>query len=69
LYGIISAVAVHAFVDESQPSSHLTWEHCDSSADLLLSLPDVAGWCYGAGGEWRKRIERILSDVVNLALQ
>lgn len=33
--------------------SYLTWEHCESGAELLLALPDVAGWCYapGANGE------------------
>jgi hypothetical protein len=47
-------------------ASQLTWEHADSTAELLLTLPDLAGWCYGAGGEWRKRIEPVLSDVVDL---
>lgn len=44
----------------------LTWEHTESTGELLLALPDLAAWCYGAGGEWRKRIEPILVDVIGL---
>jgi hypothetical protein len=42
----------------------LTWEHTESTGELLLALPDLAAWCYGAGGDWRKRIEPILADVL-----
>lgn len=49
------------------PSQHrLTWEHTESTGELLLALPDLAAWCYGAGGDWRKRIEPILADVIDL---
>lgn len=49
------------------PGEHrLTWEHIDSTGELLLALPDLAAWCYGAGGDWRKRIEPILTDVIDL---
>lgn len=44
----------------------LTWEHTESTGELLLALPDLAGWCYGAGGDWRKRVEPILADVIDL---
>lgn len=54
-----------ALRDHHEPS-RLTWEHCDSTTELLLALPDLAGWCYGAGGEWRKRVEPILNDVIDL---
>lgn len=44
----------------------LTWEHRESTSELLLALPDLAAWCYGAGGHWRTRIDPILADVVDL---
>jgi hypothetical protein len=47
-------------------SGRLSWEHAESTGELLLALPDLAAWCYGAGGEWRKRIEPILTRVVDL---
>lgn len=50
-----------------KPERHrLTWEHADSTSELLLALPDLAAWCYGAGGAWRERIEPILADVIDL---
>ncbi|WP_436492077.1 hypothetical protein [Actinokineospora sp. HUAS TT18] len=39
----------------------LTYEHMSSTGDPLLWIPDIAAWCYGAGGDWRKRIAPILS--------
>lgn len=48
-------------------SHRLTWTHTGSANELLLALPDLAAWCYGAGGDWRKRIEPILADVVDLS--
>jgi hypothetical protein len=50
-------------------AGRLTWEHSDSTGELLLALPDLVGWCYGAGGEWRRRIDPILSGVVDLDAQ
>lgn len=44
----------------------LNWGHADSASELLLALPDIAAWCYGAGGVWRERIEPILANVIDL---
>jgi hypothetical protein len=51
----------------SQPSaSQLVYEHVDSTSESLLWIADIAAWCFGAGPEWRKRIDPIVSTVVDL---
>jgi hypothetical protein len=51
----------------SQPSaSRLVYEHVDSTNESLLWIADVAAWCFGAGREWRKRIDPIITDVIDL---
>jgi hypothetical protein len=51
----------------SQPSaSRLVYEHVDSTSESLLWIADIVAWCYGAGREWRKRIDPIVSTVADL---
>lgn len=51
----------------SHPSaSRLVYEHVDSTNESLLWIADIVAWCFGAGGDWRKRIDPILSTVVDL---
>jgi hypothetical protein len=35
----------------------LKYSHRGSRDEPLLSLPDAFGWCVGAGGIWKKRVE------------
>lgn len=47
-------------------TSQLVYEHVDSTSESLLWIADVAAWCFGAGREWRKRIDPIVTTVVDL---
>lgn len=47
-------------------ASLLVYEHVDSTSESLLWIADIAAWCFGAGREWRKRIDPIVSTVVDL---
>lgn len=47
-------------------ASQLVYEHLDSTAEPLLWIADITAWCFGAGAEWRKRIDPIVSTVVDL---
>jgi hypothetical protein len=47
-----------------QPS--LSYEHVDGDHDPLLWLPDSFAWLYGAGGDWRRRIEPAIRRVVDV---
>jgi hypothetical protein len=35
----------------------------DSTTESLLWIADSVAWCFGAGGEWRKRVDPITSVV------
>ncbi|MCG8917617.1 hypothetical protein L6E12_17685 [Actinokineospora sp. PR83] len=34
--------------------------HLRSHEEPALWVPDVVAWCWGAGGEWRRRIDSII---------
>jgi len=44
----------------------LTYEHLNSAHELLLGVADVVAWCYGAGGDWRRRIMPMISELIDL---
>ncbi|GAB3468341.1 DUF3800 domain-containing protein [Actinophytocola sediminis] len=54
------------FLGPHPSGSELVYEHVDSTSEALLWIADIAGWCYGAGGEWRKRIDPVVSRVVDV---
>jgi len=43
------------------------YEHVDSCQEPLLWIPDVLGWWYQAGGEYRRRVSRavVISQVIS----
>lgn len=44
----------------------LSYEHFRPAEDALLWVSDALAWCYGAGGEWRRRAGTLLDEVVDL---
>lgn len=40
----------------------LRYEHKNSSAELLLAVPDAIAWCWAKGGEWKA----MMGSVVNV---
>jgi hypothetical protein len=44
----------------------LGYEHFRPAEDALLWVSDALAWCYGAGGEWRRRASMLLDEVVDL---
>ncbi|HEX3779155.1 MAG TPA: hypothetical protein VHX38_05780 [Pseudonocardiaceae bacterium] len=50
-----------------QPAhGNFSYEHNDSKLEPLCWIADTAGWCFGAGGNWRRRIMPIIDDVIEL---
>ena len=43
------------------------YTHRGSRSEPLLSLPDAIGWAVGAGGMWRRLVEPIVADVVQVS--
>lgn len=43
-----------------------TYEHLRPAEDPLLWVSDAVAWCYGAGGDWRRRVSPMLDDVTCL---
>jgi hypothetical protein len=41
----------------------LRYEHRRAASELLLAAPDAVAWCWAKGGDWRRRIESIVTDV------
>lgn len=39
------------------------YRHVDRHQELLLALPDAVAWCWARGGDWRRRIKPIVTDV------
>ena len=46
--------------------TELTYEHMDSQLKSILWISDAVGWCYGAGGAMRSRVERLVTEVIDL---
>jgi hypothetical protein len=42
------------------------WLHSVPSAEPLLWAADATAWAYGKGGDWRRRVDRIIASVVQL---
>jgi hypothetical protein len=38
----------------------------DSTGEIIVGVADTVAWCFGAGSEWRKRVEPIIVDVIDL---
>ncbi|GLY53819.1 hypothetical protein [Lentzea sp. NBRC 102530] len=43
-----------------------TYEHLRPAEDPVLWASDALAWCFGAGGDWRQRIQPMLDAVVRL---
>ena len=43
----------------------LEYEHLRAREEPLLWVPDAVAWCYGAGGDWRRRVSPLVDAVIN----
>ncbi len=41
----------------------MSYEHQRATAEQLLAIPDAVAWCWGKGGEWRRRITPVVTAV------
>jgi len=41
----------------------LRYEHRRAAVDLALAIPDAIAWCWAKGGDWRRRVEPVVTNV------
>lgn len=51
------------FTREANSRGRLRYRHETAAAELLLALPDAVAWCWAKGGDWRRRVESVVTDV------
>jgi hypothetical protein len=52
-----------------QPSgTGLLYEHLKPHEEPLLWVPDAVAWCYGNGGDWRRRVAPLVARSVDTDL-
>jgi hypothetical protein len=51
------------YTREAGCRDNLRYEHRRAASELLLAVPDAIAWCWAKGGDWRRRVEPIVSDV------
>jgi hypothetical protein len=44
----------------------LVYEHVSSTSEAVLWVADAAAWCFNAGANWRRRMDKIISADVDL---
>jgi len=44
----------------------LRYQHRRAATEELLAIPDAIAWCWAKGGDWRRRIEPIVTAVRKL---
>ncbi|WP_300681335.1 hypothetical protein [Nocardioides sp.] len=47
-------------------SPSLTYSHQLLAAQPLLSIPDVIAWSWARGGDWRRRVDPLISAVIQV---
>ena len=51
------------FTREAGCRETLRYEHRRAADELLLAVPDAIAWCWAKGGDWRRRIQPVVTDV------
>jgi hypothetical protein len=59
-------VTIRSAIVRHPHHTRFTYEHVDSASESLLWVADAVAWCFGAGGHWRKRVDRIIGTIVDL---
>ncbi len=51
------------FTREAGCRDTLRYEHRRAASELLVAVPDAIAWCWAKGGDWRRRVEPIVTNV------
>ena len=61
-------LTIRTALGKSAWGTGLFYEHVPSENDPLLWIADIVAWCYGAGGDWLRRVRPLIGDVVDTRL-
>jgi hypothetical protein len=57
---------IWAVLGKRSAASVFIYEHMLSTQEQLLWVADVVAWCYGAGGEWKRRVMPLVAREIDL---
>ena len=57
---------IAALLGPDRRSTDLAYQHLQAYEDPALWISDAVAWCFGAGGDWRRRVQPFLEDVVQV---
>lgn len=60
------AMTIRSHLRNQSSDCNFSYDHNDSKLEPLCWIADATGWCFGAGGDWRRRIMPIIDDVLEL---
>ncbi|MFD4674607.1 hypothetical protein ACFWNN_33135 [Lentzea sp. NPDC058450] len=58
-------LTIRTTLGKSSWGTGLFYEHLPSENDPLLWIPDIVAWCYGAGGDWLRRVQPLMGNVID----
>ena len=61
-------LTIRTALGKSAWGTGLFYEHLPSENDPLLWIADIVAWCYGAGGDWLRRVRPLMGDVIDTRL-
>jgi hypothetical protein len=47
-------------------TGQVSYAHLPPTSEPMLWVPDAIAWAYGSGGEWRRRTQSVVVDVVDV---
>ncbi|MCL2455054.1 MAG: hypothetical protein FWD18_07135 [Micrococcales bacterium] len=47
-------------------ADRLRYQHESATSEPLLAIPDAVAWAWAKGGEWRRRCEQVVVDVIDV---
>lgn len=57
---------LYGFVRDAGCAARLQYHHARAAQEPLLAIPDVIGWAWARGGEWRRRTRGLVVDVIKV---
>jgi hypothetical protein len=58
-------LTIRTALGKSAWGTGLFYEHVPSENDPLLWIADIVVWCYGAGGDWLRRVQPLIGEVID----